>query len=745
MTLRPKEGEMSDVDPAALAAALRLTCDPDAFIRPCGRCIACQAADALDRLQRERDEARAERDAAQGLLQWTPADDRNMTLLLKVAEPEAALAEARGEYNTAVLEQAEAEGMRLKDALAGHDAYQAGARAREADQPVTSNPHPEAGTTRPPIGGGIVAKNLVHLKTWDGQHFLCAEEGGGNQGERIDVAPGKSRPKGLLTATRTVFRAWETFEAVPVGKDRVALRSCHDRFVCAEEGGGTDADGNPQPVVANRTAVLGWETFQVVPGERKNGVQGVGLKSDGGYYLAAEEGGGGAVTATRRYVDPGPWETFFPSAPLLAVPGPLPQQRRTGRVRLDNRCYKDAGGPYLALGATVMYAAWAWKHSDRARLKKNLLYLSDRGVDFVRYLGAVDWPNQVIDPNWPDYRQVILDLTRFTYEECGMRVEWTLTGTHTMDFDPDRLMAHYVDLAERQPEALQCLEVANESWQCYPDAALVRRMGSFLQLAVGSLPVALSAAEGGNPQATADLYAGSKATLVMIHPDRGMDTGDGPWRPVRQGWIITEMSGLGLPAARQFNEPVGPETSVAAETNPLRLVMAGVVCWLSGGCGYVYHTGAGVAGWGPAQGPIGRARAADFWDVENIEATLAGFRAVRSILPGPLPNGTRANHYWDAPLPPHPCKPIDRVGDGRDGDHGCVRCFGNTLPDGTWWTAPIGIYGWGLKLHPRAASHLTVYRPLDASVFLERDFRAGEELLLRPADGEAFIIQGKPL
>jgi hypothetical protein len=86
---------------------------------------------------------------------------------------------------------------------------------------------------------------------------------------------------------------------------KIALRADNDRYVCAEEGGGS-------VVRANRDAIGSWETFEVVGTNTLEGAPSVALKTDGGFYLCAEAGGGGVLSANRLSI--GPWETFTFSA-----------------------------------------------------------------------------------------------------------------------------------------------------------------------------------------------------------------------------------------------------------------------------------------------------------------------------------------------------------------------------------------------------------------------------------------------
>ena len=135
----------------------------------------------------------------------------------------------------------------------------------------------------------------IHLKTYDGIHYVCAENGGG----------------GEINATRRWAAQWETFRMIPaqggaITSDSAVNFSTYDgtHYVCAENGGGGEVN-------ATRTAAAQWETFQIhrvdTPGDIINGSH-VTLRTYNGHYLCAENGGGGQLNGTRTAA--AQWETF---------------------------------------------------------------------------------------------------------------------------------------------------------------------------------------------------------------------------------------------------------------------------------------------------------------------------------------------------------------------------------------------------------------------------------------------------
>jgi hypothetical protein len=139
---------------------------------------------------------------------------------------------------------------------------------------------------------------LMSFKTYDNTHYLSAENGG----------------PGPVDGIRTQALSWETFAVMTIDPaaaniihgSQVAIRACHDYYVCAAGAGGGDLN-------ANRLVRAEWETFTI---EKVGGAAGdvissgtqVHLRSQNGHYVCAEQGGGAAVNATRDVAST--WETF---------------------------------------------------------------------------------------------------------------------------------------------------------------------------------------------------------------------------------------------------------------------------------------------------------------------------------------------------------------------------------------------------------------------------------------------------
>jgi hypothetical protein len=122
----------------------------------------------------------------------------------------------------------------------------------------------------------------ITLQTANGK-YLKAELGGGILG--------------TVWATANKPDAWEYFEMIGLGGDKVALKSYSGTYLSAEGGGGLGLS-------ANRTTVSTWETFHL---EQLGGGK-VAFRTPSGYYVVAEGGGGGLVMVNRR--SRSAWETF---------------------------------------------------------------------------------------------------------------------------------------------------------------------------------------------------------------------------------------------------------------------------------------------------------------------------------------------------------------------------------------------------------------------------------------------------
>jgi len=359
------------------------------------------------------------------------------------------------------------------------------------------------------------------------------------------------------------------------------------------------------------------------------------------------------------------------ATPMPDVPGQMAaagsEGERAGRVRADRGVLVDDGGPFLALGASLFWALWGERH-DPDRLDRNLKWLADRDFDYVRILGMVGsetWRDRAIDPDAPDYWPIV-DRLFARLARHGLRAQVTVfADAQAMMRDPAaraRFADAWAGYAERHAARVLLLETANEYARNGLEAgdvrALTRRMNDRTAVLVAS-----SAPPGAWPDVSPDrasaddratiaewqtLYGGGVADALTFHFDRDTGQAAGPWRPVREPWRL-QAAGGDIPRLWINNEPIGPQSSLAADDDPVRLAMGAALSWISGLAAYTLHTGAGVRGGGAADSDLGRA--ANLWEVARVEQTAEMLRTVRAALPATLPNWRRVD--WNDAA--HPC------------------------------------------------------------------------------------------
>ncbi|MCB9778921.1 MAG: hypothetical protein H6742_10190 [Alphaproteobacteria bacterium] len=399
----------------------------------------------------------------------------------------------------------------------------------------------------------------------------------------------------------------------------------------------------------------------------------------------------------------------------------------------------DDGGPFVAMGATMMWAAWAYRN-DRPRLERNLAFLSEQGFDFVRALGVVGdpdaedyWDGREIDPDWPDHADVIAGLTDLAWDGYGLRVQWTLIGdgqitVPTWD-DKIALADRFLDMSRGREEKILLLEVANEAWQNgFPDAAgndELRALSGYLRDRTDVL-VAASAPPGVSCADWLEVYRGGVADVATLHFDRDVWTEEGAWRPVRLPWDVQACAGL-PPASN--NEPIGPGSSVASEDDPVRLASAAAVTWVSGLPFYVLHSGAGVRGF------------EDFADQPGFRDLGFAHRAVA----GGAPGWSRAG-VGDPGLPF-----VVWAGDSGGGEHrdavwtdlgspawGAQRVY--SAAQGERFVATVIGVRDRVRLEARQALAVTAHDPATGSVDADVVLGPGETLEL--SGREAWLLVG---
>jgi hypothetical protein len=397
-----------------------------------------------------------------------------------------------------------------------------------------------------------------------------------------------------------------------------------------------------------------------------------------------------------------------------------------GRVRLDGRAFVDDGGPRPALGASLFWLAWGYRH-DRDRVDRNLRWLAERGVDFVRAFAEVcgdTWSDREVRPDWNDYAETLRGSTRLAMQH-GLRVEWTLFAGGCYDSPPGWLAAADTMIEALRPvvDGVQFVEVTNE--EQLPDRQVVREIAGRVREQL-KVEVALT---GTPAHALPPIYAGSAATVATVHFDRS--GGDRGWLTARRSWDYWGLPDM--PPAFVNNEPAGIDGSVREENDPVKLASDALVTWLAGGAAYVLHHGAGIYGRDYVRPGVGH-RFANVWEQPTAEDALRLITRVRDALPPDVANWTRADNLG---APSQPSPPFrfsrDQINTGALRERGLVRAF-TAQRNGEFCTVILGAHG-------EIAAEPT--RPVAATV---RDLR---EWVARPWTGRlvgtdsAYLVQGR--
>jgi len=413
---------------------------------------------------------------------------------------------------------------------------------------------------------------------------------------------------------------------------------------------------------------------------------------------------------------------------------------RTGQVRLAGNSLRDDTGIFSGLGATMMWAAWAYRH-DRPRLEADLAFLSTNGFDYIRALGVVGdvnradyWDGREIDRNWPDYNAVIAGLTDLAYDQYGLRIEWTLIGDGQVSVPAERdryeLVDRFLAMSVGREHKIMHFEIANEAWQNGFDGSAgltqLRAITRYMNDRT-SILVAASAPNGHECSDAQSIYAGGVADIATIHFDRRNNLTDGAWRPVRQPWEHQYCTDVPVGSN---NEPIGPGASVSTESDSVRLVSAAIATYVSGLPMYVFHSNAGVRG------------NTNIRDAAGANA----FVHLRNIVPADLPSWSQKNAHWsDSPF-------LVYAGDERgqlQADHmwpdlhnpssGVVRAYG-AVSGNEFFVFPMGILG-RVIMEPRRDVEFDVINIMTGVNIATRTLNAGQRFELSGAD--ALILRGR--
>jgi hypothetical protein len=415
-------------------------------------------------------------------------------------------------------------------------------------------------------------------------------------------------------------------------------------------------------------------------------------------------------------------------------------------VRVEGHCLTDDNGPFLGLGVSYFTSLWRCKN-DRQRLESDLAFLSKHGFNYFRMLSMVGhhpgWNGREIAPvsftrrddkrveAWPDYWDQLRQLIDIAYDKHGLRTQITIFADAQLMPDKKARIAHMRkildDVVPGREHKIIMLEVANEAWQNgFPGDQGVTDLREFAKYLADrtEIPVAITSNhefEDGFEK----LYTDSAADLATWHFTRDRRTDDG-WKPVYDCWDFAARRGL-PPAVS--NEPIGPGSSVNAEKEPIRLVMAAAFAYAAKLPAYVFHSGAGVAG---------KTR---FEDTPAVDR----FAHVLRLLPPDLPNWRRNDgKEKDAPFTAFVAGQPNRYWpELKDAEDGCVRNIGSRKAD-RFVCVPIGIRPGGLELEARHPLRFTAQDPLTGEALKTATMKRGERLKL-PAGPGGLLITGQVL
>lgn len=255
---------------------------------------------------------------------------------------------------------------------------------------------------------------LVTLKA-DHQKFLCAEEGGGPQGQTIPVEQAgviHHRPKGLLTATRATASAWEHFDIVESDeKEYYGLISSDGWVACCENAEEDAAKGRNGVIIFNRESIGPWEKFRLIASTDGTRVS-FESKVRPGYFIKAHPTGD--VTLEQSFVngeptgEPGGYETFIVDPPFRSLT--KPSNPITGQLRVTDHGYEDDNGAYLPIGIHMGDLFSCYCHGRIADVEDALTKISGAGYGLVQFwlnlgsLGGDYWAGREIGPEiTPEY------------------------------------------------------------------------------------------------------------------------------------------------------------------------------------------------------------------------------------------------------------------------------------------------------------------------------------------------------
>jgi len=310
--------------------------------------------------------------------------------------------------------------------------------------------------------------------------------------------------------------------------------------------------------------------------------------------------------------------------------------------------------------------------NEHERCYQNLTWLAEHHIDFTRIFADVSGPSwtdrafQFTDPDWMSVARDAVALA----DECGIRFEWSIFAGPRKGYAPRQYYQACEQLAELIGERLDrvmFLEVRNEQegpanetmLEC---ARLLRQLRPEVAVALCGTP------EKELPQ----FYSGSAANLGTVHWERKYE--ERGYRPIRQPWGYYELHSM--PRAHVNNEPIGIDSSIASESDPVKLAVGAMTSWVTGEGAYVLHHGAGIRAGGAADLARTPPRKANVWEQPTLEQALALMESARKLMNPSTPSWEHHGHMW----PSHPLELHSEIGDKveNEGAAGANRAYAAT-------------------------------------------------------------------
>lgn len=202
----------------------------------------------------------------------------------------------------------------------------------------------------------------VSLKTFDTRHYLRVYS---------PTTPGSPN---VMAANSEGVGPDETFDVTTYSDGTLDLKTHHGLFVSMQP------DGR---IECNRPESGSWERYRAV----LNQYGGVSVQSVPFAYFVRAEGAGGSFVDTRLYDEPGPWEAFFPSVPLVGGVTPIPGTHPdplVGQLRWEANAFCDDTGPRNLCGKHMGDLIGQGLKFGVRHIEPALDLLASKGMHFLR-------------------------------------------------------------------------------------------------------------------------------------------------------------------------------------------------------------------------------------------------------------------------------------------------------------------------------------------------------------------------